>query len=286
MSTVHTAIPTKSGRRPHERASWPQRHPVLAFFAVTYTTSWVYWVIALGAFGQHSLWWIAPGVFGPPAAAVTVTALVDGRRGLRELGRRLLLWRVGIRWYVVGLVVLPTLVVLSYLFLPSGSDQIRDDGWLVVPLYLVFAAVVTIVGGGQEEVGWRGFALPRMQERWGPLRAALLLGALWGTWHLPLFVFVPDYNNSGHGFTSIAVMFALFVVAYALGLSVLFAWLSNSTRGSILFVMLVHGFTNAAWAFGPMTRAQSATFYLLSAALAVGAAVATHGRLGFRRSSL
>jgi membrane protease YdiL (CAAX protease family) len=150
-------------------------------------------------------------------------------------------------------------------------------------LYLVSVAIMFFMGGGQEEPGWRGFALPRMQPRFGPLGGAVLLGLLWGLWHLPLYAWVPDYNNAGSGLVRIATSFLGFL-GYTVALSAILAWALNGTRGSVFLVMLVHATANATFGFAPETRLASWSLTLAMAVLALVIVATTRGRLGYQHT--
>lgn len=234
----------------HTRRSAPitglvRAHPVAAFFVLAYLLSWAYWLVVLGIMGRDELAWFVPGAFGPPLAALLVTGLVEGREGTREFLRRWVQWRVGARWYVLALVGLPALGLLVGLLSRDWSERFAGSGPSVVVTYLATLSFLLVLGGGQEEPGWRGFALPRMQERMGPLPASVVLGVLWGLWHLPVFILVPGYNSAGEGVASIAGSVLVFTAVGAVGQSLLLTWLFNNTGGSVLLAALAHASLNA-----------------------------------------
>lgn len=216
-------MPTPDGQattRPDALSRWAgavRAHPVRAYFVITYVVSWSYWLLIHGLLDKDSYWWAAPGVFVPALVAIVVTEALGGRRGVRTFLRSWIRWRVPARWYVFALVALPALVVLSYVFLPDGTKGLERSPVIVGLTYLATFVVIVFVGGGQEEPGWRGFALPRLQQRFGPIRGSVLLGTLWGFWHLPLFVFIPNYDNAGYGAAEIATAFLVFVCGVTIG---------------------------------------------------------------------
>ncbi len=256
--------------------------PLPAFFVLAYLLSWVYWLLVLGLMGRDTLAWFVPGAFGPPLAALLVTGLVDGRDGTRAFLRRWSLWRVGVRWYLLALVGLPALGLLVGLPFRDGTERFAGSSLSVVVTYLATFSFLAVLGGGQEEPGWRGFALPRMQERMGPLAASVALGVLWGLWHLPVFVFVPGYNSAGSGLASIAVSVLVFTAVGAVGQSLLLTWLFNHTRGSVFVAVLAHASLNAGDGF--VAPGRIATTALLGSFGVVGLvlAVATRGTLSYR----
>jgi membrane protease YdiL (CAAX protease family) len=256
-------------------------HPLHAFFLATFAVTWAYEIAVFGLLDLEFIPWSIPGTFVPAIAAVVVTRAVDGKAGLRAFLRRLVLWRVPARWYVFALVVLPTVVVAGYVFMPDPKQNVDDGALMIAATYLSSLVILTLMGGGQEEPGWRGFALPRMQERSGPLKASVVLGLIWGLWHLPLFVFVPDYDNADPGFVATATMFVVFAGCYTIALSVIFTWLVNHARGSILLAMLAHGSVNAATSFAPETALPLMVAFMTVGVLALIIVVATHAQLGY-----
>ncbi len=260
------------------------RHPLAAYFALAYGLSWL--ILVPAAFGLISdsagglLSWLAP--FGPALAAFIVTARTGGRAGVRQLLRRLVQWRVGLGWYLLILAGIPLLELLGA-FALLGAVPLDDLGriWpLVFTRYLPYVLYVFIVTSLGEEPGWRGFALPRLQERQGPLLGTAALGALWAAWHLPNLLF---------GRWTIASS-ALFLVGIAAS-AFLYTWVYNRTGGSVLLAMLLHAAQNAATGLprrlvAGLDAASDAPLYGALAVAFVATALllvaATRGRLGYR----
>ena len=171
----------------------------------------------------------------PGLAAVLVAGAVGGRAAVRGLLRRVLIWRVGVRWYLVALAGPVALFVapelLNPLFGGSGLHLPPLSAGLLAGAALQLAVRL---GLSSEQLAWSGFALPRMQARWGALTASLLLGALWAAWHLPLF-FVPGSQRD--------LGFPAFLLA-TVGLRVVLTWVFNNTGGSVLLVSLMHQSAN------------------------------------------
>jgi uncharacterized protein len=141
-----------------------RRYPLIGYFALAWGLSWLALLVLGGMFGLPAGLVVAVFTLGPTAAAVIVTALVDGRAGLRGLLRRVALWRVGLRWYLVALLGIPLVILLATLLLPGALASFRPMApvrWLVT--YVIVFVVGGIAGGALfEEPGWRGFALPRL----------------------------------------------------------------------------------------------------------------------------
>lgn len=174
-------------------------------------------------------------VWTPNIAAIIVLALTGGRKAVTQLLERFLVWRVGVRWWVFafGLPIVWAIVVFMIFILGGGRIDIsRIADWAPV-LGLRFLFSLT-TGGIGEEAGWRGFALPRLQKRIGPIWASVFIGILWSLWHTAHWSMIE---------LDIFSIFLLYVSMIAL--SVIFTWTYNSTHGSLLFVALMHTMTNA-----------------------------------------
>jgi membrane protease YdiL (CAAX protease family) len=159
-----------------------------------------------------------------------VTAIAEGRAGVTALLRRVVQWRVGWQWYVVA-AILPVALALATQGLHrllGGADNSRPGD----PPALVAILALLVVG---EELGWRGFALPRLQARYGGLGASLVLGVLWAAWHLANTL-IPGLAYYGSGFPA----FLLYVTA----MTILFTWIANHTRASVLLAWLFHAAIN------------------------------------------
>lgn len=203
------------------------RHPLVTFYALACALTWL--SIALM---PVSAMLVLLGLWGPALAAGVVLGITRGGAGVRELLRRLLIWRVGARWYavVVGLpIVLAGTVVALHLLL-GGVWAFRP---VANPLLMLVLALL-VVG---EELGWRGFALPRLQARYSGLVASLILGVLWAAWHLGNAA-IPGLERYWHAFGA----FCLWVIAQ----TVLFTFVANHTRGSVLLAWLFHAAINVS----------------------------------------
>jgi membrane protease YdiL (CAAX protease family) len=208
-----------------------KQYALAVYFILAYVFAWIFYplIMASPVYGL-------PGLFAPALAAIIVTWAVGGWSEVGKLLRKLAIWRVGLIWYVIAL-GLPVLLSFLVAFLGRffGGDPVLELA-PITPLSIV--VFVLVVG---EELGWRGYAQPQLEKSYLPLISALILGVLWGFWHLPNF-FIPGLPHYG-------VPLAAFVL-YTIGLSVLAAWLLNYTRGSVLLATLFHSSTNT---FGFLT---------------------------------
>jgi len=216
-----------------------KRHPIITFFVLTYALSWilesplVFLRDAVTDTQGMVLVILASNV--PSAVAIVLTAVVLGRGALRKLIGRLLIWRVNPLWYLVvvlGPVALAGSVVALNTVL-GGPPLSLGMSLLSAAIFLGFSIFPGSAMG--EEIGWRGYALPRLQPGRSALGASLILGVLWGSWHLPLWL------TGEPGRTP--VLYAAFVVS-TISLSVILSWVYNSTGGSLLMVVLLHATVN------------------------------------------
>jgi hypothetical protein len=176
------------------------------------------------------------GTFGPLAAALAVTLAGEGRAGVIRLLKPLGFWRVNVLWYLVALFATAVTVftALGLYFAGGGHRLVFNDlsqVYLVVPVFL-YVLFFSVLG---EETGWRGFALPRLQQRLGPLKASLLLGLIWGLWHIPLFGIPGNFHHH--------IPLGLFILQ-DVALAVVMTWIYNHTGGSLLLIHLFHAASN------------------------------------------
>ena len=289
-----TTVPAQPGSA---RQSVLVRYPLVCFFVMAYAFTWIVtspWT--LGATGAGLLpvdltgpapgLLLAVGIFaGPTLAALIMTAVTEGRAGLRRLLGRLVLWRVGVRWYLFALVGVPLIMLLGfmvYVMAPPDLGALGGPAYMVT--YLVGFVLTMILGGPLfEEIGWRGFALPRLQRMRGPLAASLILGVLWAFWHLPQFLVPAWAASSGGGGISGIVLFVLAAVAF----SVVISWVFNNTRASLLLAVLVHtsidAFSGTMGAVYPTAATSAWPMIIGFGVVAMALLVGTRGRLNYER---
>lgn len=272
------------------------RHPLVSFFVMAYAFSWIVWSPwVLGQDGAGLLpvridptlvgYLNATAILaGPTVAGLVMAAATEGRAGVRHLLARLLLWRVGVRWYVIALVGVPVIMLVGTMVYAGSWPSFGALGGPSYLLsYLVTFLLVTLLGGPLlEEIGWRGFALPRMQRSLGPLGASLVLGILWALWHLPEFL-VPSWaaSSGGGGFQGIA-LFTITAVTF----TVVITWIFNNTRASLLIAVLVHSsidtFSGTLGALFPPDAVASAFPFMIGFGVVALVLIAvTRGRLSW-----
>lgn len=215
--------------------------PLVWFFVIAFAFSWIPGFSAALLPEKFGGLAFLP-TFGPALAALLVAGVAEGADGIRKLLQSLFQWRVKWVWYLVvlGGPALTMAVAILLYNLWNRSFSLQDFwAWLslfpehVTTLALIFLFMLVSIWG--EEIGWRGFALPKLQGRFQPLVASLLLGAIWALWHLPSF-FMAGSVHTQMGFT-------YFFLA-TLGYSVLYSWIYNGTKESLLMICILHAANN------------------------------------------
>jgi membrane protease YdiL (CAAX protease family) len=223
------------------------KYPVLAFVLLADAITWSFWIpmslLGLPALNSTSVF-TDPWVFlfspilalGVTAPAFLLTALIQGKESVLRLLGRFVVWRVGLQWYLFALFAVPGLAILIG-FAISGSKDVFEA---LSPRSLIWYPLALILilpfGPFWEEAGWRGFVLPRLQHRWGPVIGALITGFCWGQWHF--MIFVPSLLG-GAGVFAVLQDFCVFI-AFAIAGSFVVAFVFNNTKGSLLLTILIH----------------------------------------------
>lgn len=223
--------------------AWLQNHSLIAYFLLAFGISWLlelpvtFSQSGIGLLPYHLpsfLTSLSPGIpLGPTGAAFLLTALLEGKPGVIRLLKRYIQWRVSLKWYLLILVGCPLLMTLSVSLFSTPHLQNLPTFLGSYLMHLLLALMIN-----WEEGGWRGFALPRLQKQVGPLLGTLILGILWGTWHLPL-LFIAAQNPLGPAITFSLLVFGLFLLQTT-AKSVSYTWLMNNTGGSLLIATLFH----------------------------------------------
>jgi membrane protease YdiL (CAAX protease family) len=245
------------------------RRPVATFFSLTFAVSWALWLPLVVLQDRMppgpALLLVLLGSLVPSTMAILMVARLDGRAGVLRLLRRLLEWRVGIGWYV-AILALAALAVcavwVSALFgVPAPVVVATIPGVLSLFLFSIFPG--SAMG---EELGWRGFALPRLQAGRSALTASLIVGAVWGTFHFPLFLLGSPVRPFA--------LFLPFAISSVI-MSIFYTWMYNGTRGSLLIAVLLHATTNLPLSvvYAPLGDHVVAVFWAFDAMLALAAAV-------------
>jgi membrane protease YdiL (CAAX protease family) len=260
------------------------RKPLLAYFALSYTFFWGFLLLiivilvmlrlqpdALPAWALQMI--IILGSWMPNLAAVTVTGVVAGREGIQQLLGKFFVTRIAVRWYLVALFPFTIAFIAAGVYRLAGGTAPSNMG-LSVGFWAGLIILNLLQGATGEEAGWRGFALPRLQETHGPVRASLILGLIWNFWHLPLWLL--------SGYTKLD--FLIYVLAFSvsiISLTFLLTWISSKTPNSLIPIVITHFSFNASLnlidarglGFGPTLPllAITAGIYMVTAILVWGA---------------
>jgi membrane protease YdiL (CAAX protease family) len=280
-----------------------RRHPLLSYFSLAYAIKFIVLVpYTLAAWRIISGDWTAAFViatFGPFAAGIVMVNLTEGRAGLSRLWKSIWQWRVGWQWLLFVFAGIPALVMFGILIQPGALVSFQG----LTPHIVVFLLVsyplnyvlIWFAGGGlDEEVGWRGFALPIMQTRYGPLWGTLLLGVLHCFWHLEEFLTPAQGGGPGTGWTQFATNLPIFLL-FVLSVNLIITWVFNHTRGSLFAVTSLHASVDAPQAalmplfpaLGVTQAGVSTTSMILGFTVGLGVVallivILTRGQLGYQ----
>ena len=257
------------------------RHPVPIYFALTFAISWGGFVLVVGPgsfpgtgsqFDTLTPFVASAMLAGPSIAGLLLTGLVSGKAGLRDLLSRLLRWRVGARWYAVAILPAPLLAAAVLFALSLTSPIFTADDKAAVLLSSIVAGISIVL----EEVGWTGFAVPRLRLRYGVLTTGLIVGVLWGAWHLLQGLWIGGNYSGALPLTLFLPLNFFSGVAQLTAYRMLMVWVYDRT-GSLLVATLMHASLTAStiFIFTPLATGMSSLTYswVLAAALWVIVAV-------------
>jgi membrane protease YdiL (CAAX protease family) len=268
-----------------------RRHPLTAYFTVTFAISWGCALVAIGGSGQmrgttpasdpRFAYAVMAMLVGPSVTGVGLTVLVSGRAGLRAFRSRLLTWRVAPKWYAAALLTAPLVMAVTLLALSSISPAflpgiLTSDQRASI---LLAGFAVGLSAGFFEELGWTGFGIPTMRQHTDPLRTGLVVGLFWSAWHL-----LPNVWSARAAAADLPVSIYLATIAigifvgYLTAFRVLMVWIYDRTQ-SVLVGMLMHAsFTASLLILNPVglagARLVAYSFALAGAIWLVVAAVA------------
>jgi membrane protease YdiL (CAAX protease family) len=282
------------------------KHPLVAFFILTFLGGWLVLlptVLFESGFGLIPIGIPAPAVMlsfipaamaGPALAAFLVTRMVEGKQGTRNLlRRRILKWRLGIQWYLIAIFGIPIVyfVTTSLLLGAAPLTALTEEWPFLFTTYLPKVVMVFLIVSLWEEIGWMGFALPRLQDKYGPLMASVVLGTLWALWHLPAYFNSTQVVNPKVGLVDIDRLLYLvpLLILLAILTRIVMTWLFNVSMGSVLIVTLFHAAFNISnnelvTAFMPQMKSMFANNEWMYAGLGVLVLVLivfTRGRLSY-----
>lgn len=263
------------------------KYPLITFIVLAYLLTWLMWTPSIAS-SRGLIWQLPPvvsviGSFGPALAAIIVSGAIGGWERIAEVIRPLINWRIQIKWYIVAFIplLINSIFIMAFAILTGNKPELSPKTFaMIIPTFLFW-----LVFGGPlgEEVGWRGFALPRLQKKTTALAASLYLALIWFGWHLPRYL---DPRMGAGGITAIMI-FGLQTLVF----SILFTWLYNNTKGNLLMVTLFHAAINSLSYLFPMIypdiyAAEMGNYFNLLNFIWFGIfcfwAVSIHYREGFR----
>lgn len=287
MTTANPVLPVSAVTARRSGRSWIAQHPVVSFFVGAYLTSWFFWTPAVLGYTEGP--WVGVffvGVFGPFATAAYVTHATGG--SIRGWLRAIFGVRIDRRWYLAALAFPPVLMaVVSAEFAALGESLDFSLTGERLASYLPLLAFCILLNGGPEEPGWRGFALPRLEERCSPVQSTLLLGFFWALWHLPVLAFEDDPQHGLGTLAFIGVLASTVVGIMLYAFTYTFLW--NKTHSALACVLLHASYNTAIglMILRPESELEKGTYVLLQAclnvtllAVAIGLVYLTRGRLG------
>jgi membrane protease YdiL (CAAX protease family) len=260
-----------------------QTNKALQFIALTYFITWaVYIPLALTVHSETKFilprWVQVTSTLSPGIAAIALTIIMQGKKGLKKLLMKIIQWQTNIKWYLFAIMitavcVMPSLMLYHFVLHQKLNLQ---EWYLPIILFFIYLPFSPL----WEEIGWRGFLLPLLQKRYNPLVAASILGLIWGIWHIPIYL---TLNPEG----SKTALFLVYFILGAIPVTVLFTWLYNSTKGSLLLTIIFHASLNAIFSlFAQLPAGELLPFIftmIFFAFFALIVCLTTKGQLGYSR---
>lgn len=217
---------------------------LLKYLIITFILTWCVWgililstkgIISNTIHSRHTFLYIIVGGSAPSFVAFLYTGLTNGLRGIKDLFKKILIWKVNPLWYLFVLLYIPVIYYLPVVFCQLLGEQ------YIITQRFEFQKLITLfigqlyVGPINEEFGWRGFVLPRLQDHHHPMVSSILLGGIHAIWHIPLYFITGIYQ-----FKTPFLLYLLTVISF----SIIYTWLYNGTGGSLIFVCLLHASYN------------------------------------------
>ncbi len=205
---------------------------LIAFFVIAFVLTWAAWIPVFSHPDQVPSQVSFIGLFAPAISALLVAGLANSKSGIRNVLQKYFTWHLDVKWSLLAFLLIPAFFLLSVLLVTKANIQRLwiGNSWLFVAGSFLFLVVIN----SGEEIGWRGFALSRLQGALGsPLLASLVLGVIWGVWHLP------EYLNPAQS----SFPFPVFLL-FTTGISILYTILYNRSSGSILVAVILHASTD------------------------------------------
>lgn len=274
-----------------------ESRPLTSFFVMAYVFSWVILIPFIlsqwDVFPKtkaFDIFFVANAFVGPMLAAYIMIRTLEGKESWKKIRKSIISIKVGLKWYLFTLIVIPAAMFLGMVILNGGMPTFDDLTSRFFITYIISFAITFFLGGPlPEEIGWRGFALPRLQAKFGPLKATLLLAILWAFWHLPHFLTTAQRGGPGSDPSILYIHLPIFILM-CLPISIILTWVYNRNRGNLFIVMLVHTSVNTF----SLAQTNSTNTILKDSDLFVGIGLGlaallvlifTRGNLGYTQTS-
>ncbi len=229
--------------------------PILYFFIFSFLISWILWIPLLyghfkygwtgfegNSWTSYKPWLLFFGALGPAISAMIMTYLIDGKNGVKALFKRVIQWRVKIMWWLIGFYVwwiIASIIAIIFSLKPIQDITLGFVFSLInIPALIFVIQFPVLIGMFGEELGWRGFALPKLLDKYDPIVSSLILALPWVFWHTPLAVFQEWRGNLP------IETFLLNYIIVVFPLTLIFTWFFQKTKGSVLLIMVLHGSFN------------------------------------------
>jgi len=263
------------------------KHNWWFYFVLTYAISWSVWFIGNRLLPKDFfIIALVLGVFGPFLSAVLIIRISKGKATIRNWLISIFNFRIPVGLYLLGGLFLPFFLAglhhVIYILLGGQSGMELGTDWI---LYLAYLIPTALLSGGNEEPGWRGYITPVLLKKFNLLLAHLIIGVLWGLWHLPLY-FTEGWGGDQQSFIGLLI--------YCVPLSIILTWLYYKSKKSIVPVMLMHAGSNVVSRYFPMNTQifdsieDEFTFIkiIVYGSIAIFLLIITKGRLGYKKEEI
>jgi membrane protease YdiL (CAAX protease family) len=225
----------------HKVTGFIKRNEIITFVFITFLCSWFIWgilyssymgIIDRNLYRKHIELIIDLGILIPSSVSIFLTGYLYKKKGLKELLVRLTKWKFSPIYYIF-VICYWTFACHISLLICNFIGYKSQVHFFTNPYYILIYSIITLFLGGSlgEEIGWRGFLLPRLQRKLNPFCASIIIGIIWACWHLPLF-FINGSTQYGSSF----LLFLFIVIGYSIPIT----WVYNRTDGSLIFPILFH----------------------------------------------
>lgn len=237
-----------------------KQHSVLFYFLLTCTISWLCLLSIIGIDGflgrttlsdeSMPLLFMAM-VAGPVISGLISIYVLEGKSGLKGLVSRFLKWKIKLRFYLIGLFTAPVLILLSYFILSLFSSKFIPSIFSSnsVMMLVIGGILGGLVAGICEEIGWTGFATPKLREKYTIITSGLILGVVWGIWHFPLFM-----HKDPAGQIPLIILLIVSLLTHLPAFRILMTWIYDRTRSLLISIIMHVSFTTSTLVFQPQTN--------------------------------